>query len=459
MAGTAEARLSPFLGARRDRSNDRIVVGVEKVQSDGTVMLQGGWAHGLSVGSELRPLGAPDAPRLKIIAMHGLGRSEARLATSGTAMPPAIHSGALLEVVAWAAPPVRPLRVWIPQTVARIEALSDLGRAMAAAAKRKGIHWVRDPIDVTPKYLLRPAPVGWELVGPGGKVDRFPTDTEAASAIGGIPSGSSLFVQFPVPFALAQEDGIEPVDRPGEADYILAGRYMKGRLSYAWLRPGVIRADRITSALPLRSDWTARDGWEAGLRDAVLRLRRIRGWQLLESPPVSRFAYRLAIRRPGDGSLVADGTLIGEAGYGLMLRAAPSALPREVPSRYVYAFLIDSWGKSILLFPRSSTGSVENYFPLPGASSPPAAIPLGPNVSFTVSPPYGIDTYFLLSTDEPLPNPTILEWDGVRTREAKPRTALEELLMMTGSARRPRRPTPATWSIERVVVESVAERR
>ena len=61
----------------------------------------------------------------------------------------------------------------------------------------------------------------------------------------------------------------------------------------------------------------------------------------------------------------------------------------------------------------------------------------------------------LLTTDEPLPNPWILEWDGVRGEAPQPQSALEQLLLATGTAGRSVRiVTPASWSLERVVYES-----
>jgi hypothetical protein len=94
----------------------------------------------------------------------------------------------------------------------------------------------------------------------------------------------------------------------------------------------------------------------------------------------------------------------------------------------VYVFVIDSHGTSTLLFPRR--GSVENRFPCP---SPPE-IPLGQSAAFEVTPPYGVDTFFLLTSEEALPIPWILEWDGVRTRSIS---------------------ASASWSIDRMMFESV----
>ncbi|MEO8379696.1 MAG: hypothetical protein ABI779_08530, partial [Acidobacteriota bacterium] len=120
-------------------------------------------------------------------------------------------------------------------------------------------------------------------------------------------------------------------------------------------------------------------------------------------------------------------------------------------------FVIDSWGKSVLVFPQSTSGSVENRFPL--ASPAPSEIALGSVAAFAPRAPYGVDTYYLLSTDEPLPDPTILEWSGVRTRSPVGKSPLEEVILLTGSPNRgPRRVTPSSWSIERMVFESVPPR-
>ena len=106
----------------------------------------------------------------------------------------------------------------------------------------------------------------------------------------------------------------------------------------------------------------------------------------------------------------------------------------------------------MLLFPLN--GSVENRFP---SGPPPAEIVLGEAESFIAVAPYGVDTYFLLTTDEPLSDPRILEWDGVR--DAEPSNALEELLMITASGERAPPPsTPGTWSIEKVFYEAVPPR-
>ncbi|HEX6099180.1 MAG TPA: caspase family protein [Thermoanaerobaculia bacterium] len=468
MLGPAEARLRPFLGVRIDRQGDRPVVAVERVEPDGNIVLQGGWANGLSVGTELscvsdRALTA----RLRVTTILGLGRSIARMET-GRGMPQAVRAGALLEVVGWAAPPGRPLRVWAPRVSGDVRKIAKLARRLATAGKPR---WVADPIDTAPTHVLRPRGTGWELLDHDGNISHFDNEPSLFAAIARLHPSASLFVQFPAPAALidgigigpgTDREGIVPVDDPRDADYILAGRYAS-RMEYAWLRPLVRNDERRDSGLPQRTAWVAEDFRDGTLRDSVealrrsvLTLRRIHAWHRLESPPNTRAPYRLVLLREKTKELVRDGAVIGGDTYSVVLRAA-QPLASTITPRYYYAFVIDSHGKSFLAFPE--TGSVENRFPLRDPA--PTEIRLGNASAFDITHPYGVDTYFLLSTDEPLPNPSVLTWDGVRVPEwTQPLSPLEELLFLTTSGTRATRAlTTSRWSIERVAFESVAPRK
>ena len=448
IAGTTDTRTAPFLGTRTDRRDDRIVVAVRNVRGDGTIIIEGGWANGISVGSELR---VSDA-RLTVTALRGVTECEARLQSG--AMP---QTGALLEVTAWAPPPVRPLRIWTPRSPHTMKDIAAMARSLSSEAAQHGVRWITDPIDVTPSHLLRWNGNDWELLGEGA-TEHLGQNTAAIAAMARLSPGSTLFVQFPAPGTLVDRiaaEGVEQAATPEEADYVLAGRFTAHHLSYAWVRPSVKKSDRRKTGLPLRTAWTAERKNNSRLRDtdltlraALLTLRRIHGWQLIESPPSDRFPYQLAARRARDGMLVIDGgAIIGGDKYEPVLRVLSHPLPAHIPKRYVYAFVVDSNGKSTLLFPPPTAGSVENRF-----QPTDTEIPLGEASAFAASPPYGVDTYFLLTTEEPLPNPTVLEWDGVRAPEGL--TPLEQLLLQPtralGAA------VPTRWSITKTTFESLA---
>jgi Caspase domain len=460
IAGDADARLAPFLGERTDQRDERTVIAVDEVLADGTLILQGGWVNGLAEGTELRIADDHSAARFRIIALDDVVRSRAR---SEGQRNPAITSGTLLEVIAWSAPRGRPLRVHVPAVPSSIRALARLARAFKAAAAEADVHWVADPTVSTATRLLRHSRNGWEFVGPRGERELIGSDAAAVAAVAKLPSGSCLFVQIPAPASFIDglsNEGIVISEAEDDADYILTGRYSGRRLSYAWLRPHVKKSDRRMTGLPPRTTWVSEKtggGKEMSIArvlcDAAARLRRIHAWSALETPPRMGFQYRLRLRRTRNDKLVESDALIGEENYQLVLRAGLPRLPRQVAPRYVYAFAVDSYGKSVLLYP-VTTGSADNRFPS-DENHPTLEIPIGK--PFEVAPPYGTDTYYLLSTADPLPNPWILEWDGVRTRLPETLTPLEEVLLsMQSGLRAGTFMTHSPWSIERLVLESIA---
>lgn len=455
LAGRREERLRALLGERTDRRNGGAAIAVESIARDGTYTLHGGWANGLTVGSELRLPGHDDV-RLEVTALVGLGRSQARRLTQRTRGTADVQPGALLELSQWAAPPGEPLRVWIP--TARAEVL-DSAHALRAEASRRGIRWLDDPITTRPTHVIRWSDNAWQLVTPRRTAPRH-TDLLAH-----VPRDASLFVQLPattdVAKAMTDVDGVMLVNGPEAAHYILAGRATERGIEYAWVRPNVTCADAERTPMPLHTRWTSH---ASDVREALTRLRRVHGWHHLQSPAANGSHYELALRRASDRTLVEDRVLTGETTYRLVLRARAKPPAEPLYPRYVYVFVIDSEGRSVLLFPREEYGSVENRLPQTRTASkaihdPPQEIELAASRPFRVTKPYGLDTYFLLTTDEPLPTPTSLQWDGVRGG-APTRGGLEELLALTlaGTRTGPMR-VPPNWSIDRVVFESIPPRR
>ncbi len=282
LAGRADARRSPFLGVRIDRDNNRAFIAVEKAIGDGTYLLQGGWASGVTIGSELRLVdevsGRADV-RLEVTSLLGVSHSIVRVRQG---VPP-LYPGELLELVSWAAPPSPPLRVWIPHTQ-RDELVA--ARTLHDEAAKRGIRWIDDPTDVTPTHLLRWRDDAWELLTDGHSSKAAPALLE------GVPAGASLFVQFPPPprlmdvidsDAIGSVVGVEFTSGPETADYVLAGRFAQDHIEYAWVRPFVTASDRTRSVLPLRTAWTDASNAFA-LRENLMRLRRVQGWHELRSP-------------------------------------------------------------------------------------------------------------------------------------------------------------------------------
>ena len=150
--------------------------------------------------------------------------------------------------------------------------------------------------------------------------------------------------------------------------------------------------------------------------------------------------------------------------FQLLLTADRDRLQEAVASdslvpRRVYVFCIDRDGTSTVLFPPDGQGDVENRFPFTSAGAdPPSIIPLP--TTFGISKPFGIDTFFLLASEEPLASPEVLTFTGIGTqRETRGRLdPLGRLIARTFESRRGAPPAvPMNWSLERLVLRSISK--
>ena len=76
--------------------------------------------------------------------------------------------------------------------------------------------------------------------------------------------------------------------------------------------------------------------------------------------------------------------------------------------RWVYILDIDCHGKGSLIYPQNYS---ENQYP--GEGDRIIQIILRHAPTLKVGPPFGVDTMILLSTAQPLPDPSVLNFEGV----------------------------------------------
>jgi hypothetical protein len=395
----------------------------------------------------------------------------------------AITPGTIFEVDRWASPTGTNLRVWKPAGTLAYAALLSTVQALSTLQSSTQVEWVGDPTRVTPTHLVTWEGDSWKLVGPDGQAVDLGKNPNAQGVLAKLPAEGKekprLFLYLPPPREVdrairigtgSPNDSIEVTSRDN-AHYVLVGRANEGKLEYAWVLPNVTEETQSAeSPMPVRSDWfpageTPETLALAGgkLEDSVLGIGKVRAWLTLAAPPdEGHFPYRLAFRKVGSEEARTTGPFVKGETYAAVLRAEPEDLKRFIERRYAYLFSIDSFGKSTLLFPRSKS-SVENRVPYaPNAEGAwPAEIPLGPARLFTIGPPYGVDTYILLVSEQAIPDPTVLEFEGVRTRGAQKAgvsSGLEGLLTQVGAATRgPTPTTPTNWSIQRMSLRSVAK--
>jgi len=459
LGGDQDRRSAPLFGGMSDDVSgaEFLVLGVE----EGAVRVQGGLAVGLRPGTEL----VDDAGRRFIVSQAAGPASSLAEPADHDVLPGA---GQALTVSKWVAAAGIPVRFHIPESGLGYEALMEQARALATLSP------VTDPTETPPNQILY-YNEGWHFLDEGGDVALIGASADPSAL--SVASGKPLHVELPAFSALSDRvrsdletmglDALLTSDRT-TADYILTGRFEEGSLRYAWIRKDATRGEDEAPAPP-RTDYLAipEDPSTAStiLARDVKRLNVVYGWLGMTSPPdEGAFPYRITgFENVDDGSLSgpSDTLHIGQR-YRIILSASSDAIFKaqmqatisNAMQRYLYVFALDRDGNGSLLWPSQQEGSVENdinfFTYLPERMALPADGHL-----FTVAPPEGTDSFFLLSSEEPLPDPGILNFSGVRTRAEPegPRTDLSELLFGLGEGTRSTgRAVPLNWSIERISV-------
>ena len=245
-----------------------------------------------------------------------------------------------------------------------------------------------------------------------------------------------------------------------DAHYRLVGRVGPDGAEYAWSRAAGLDNG---PALPARTDYSTASAAQGGadaaasaLGGSAERIARAYGWFNLQSPAADdkTFPFHLALLR-GDGALRRDGERVqdGET-YGFVLEPSAPATS-TVERRWVYVFALDSFGRRTLLFPPLASGDVENLLPLPEKEREPVVLP----ELFTISPPYGTDTYFLFASKAKLADSAVLDEEGVRTRGTGPGAdaLLLGLLTPALASRGTRALAPARWTVRHIAITSAEQ--
>jgi hypothetical protein len=439
---------SSLLGLPVDYLSGQTLVAVQRVNGKGEVILEGGQAIGLVEKCELVSIDQP-GNRLKITAIDGIARSTATV-IQGSAT---IKAGDLFRVDAWFPDPASALRLWIPDSIP----LAQLADAQREASEvTKAIPTIADPVARAPESRVLWTKNGWAIRSASGVATVGPNFT--AKNISQHLSSKPAFLEAPPSSDLADalRSKVERfailAARPEDAHFCLVGRFGAQGPEYSWIAPNITGSQTNGRAMPAQTAWVGADNEGARtLGDYALRLSRVRDWLCVEPAESLRsigFPYELTVRRKGSKSTTSLKELHPKASYELVLQASPEKLKNGVPARFVYVLLLDSSGQTVVLFPKE--GAEESQIPPPGVK-PPSEILLN---KIEVVPPFGVDNYILVVSKEPLPDPFVLNSEGVqyRTRGAA-RSGLENLLFSLQDGVRgavSTEPIPKNWSMSRL---------
>lgn len=469
----ATRRNQPLFGGASGRPGKLRAVAIDS-DRDGNVVLDAGRLADIGPGTTFTGTDARHRRiKLKVKALTGLTRSTAVVVSPAgdevsTAQPFVLDS--------WVPAPVDPLHVWTwPATLTLGEIEKAANQILAA-----GIDSVGDPASSRWTDLLSWNGTGWILQRAGSSTSTLlGRELTAALLRRRVPSGAQVWVNLPPPRELAalldlhrSTSLVQSVDDPADADYLLTGSLTGDGPSWAWYHHSDFEAGpptgdqktspgcSATSHYPVRSDWVPVAG-PAEVQDAAyvldnlsLRLAKLNGWLHLPSSPGGESAdyYRLAIvGRPG-GEALQDGQAVTPGEHPQLMLVSDG---RVTQKRWVYVLDVDCRGRGTLLYPPPDYA--ENQFPKNGDHRTRFSLPNAPLIS--VNPPFGLDSIFLITTTDPLPDPWSLNFEGVSTRGAKrsgPTTPLQQLLSNTSSGTRGlSAPLPTDWSITLSGLESL----
>lgn len=508
MAGTAERRRAPLFGGAPVGGWSMPTANVIR-KSGKQVWLEGGLAVGLGERSVLRrlePGGKKGNALITVTRLFGLNGCEA-VVTDGDEK--AIQTGDPFVVETWVPRQAALLKVWMPPALAQ-NAVQRLAGEVAALRRSAGTRLVDDPTETFATEIVQYDAAGWKGWREQGQVESFGPLLNVKGLVAGAMAAAPIFINLPPSPELRQaikigkgtpRPAIEVTDQIEEADYILAGRARGAQVEYAWVRRAALKKDNthlsrggadksggalsggaresMPALMPQKEDkgWVAVDWTKESLAQAAEKLEecavtlsRVKGWLEIQAKPLQGFPYRLALREKDttpiiegdrDGSKEPERVYEGKH-YELLLVADEQQLKQmkeanKLTQQFVYVFGIGSSGCSFLLYPDPNSGGVENKLPL-DPSKADALIPLPSDV--VMEDPFGLDTYIMLVTSQPLKSPDVLsfcaqDYKDRGTRGAGDETPLGQLLLsMGGATRDPRLPTPTDWSLDRMHLRS-----
>jgi hypothetical protein len=469
-----ELRNRPLFGTKPGKDNG-ILVGVIDVRGK-TIKLRAGYALGVSEDCVLRKFtgnGAKSKVRVRVTKVYGLNLCQAEVVDGDAGE---IKCGDMFEIYRWVAPREARMKVWIPHTNLSHEQLLHIARETASLKNPGNIQWLDDPTETNPTHIMSWFQSSWRIecegnvmeLGKHPKADAILEKIRSSHQVKNEKPRFFLFLPLSseIKTLIAPEikyynDSISILPSVQGAHYVLVGRLVGDEITYAWVHTNITREEG--KGLPIRTRWFAvqKEG-EVNRRaviemwDKLLNLVKIKAWMNLSSPPdKGNFPYRLALKNAKTGEITTSGPLIEDERYGFVLRAYKEIQPEYVRGRYVYVFSINSHGEGRLLFPPHHRRNSENHFPVTDGFQ--NQIQLWDKDLFYIGEPFGLDTYILLTTEEAIDHPEVLDFKGVRRElpTGNQYNALERLLYGLGSGFRGRIPdTYTNWSIQQMSILS-----
>ncbi len=452
-----------------------------QTDESGSVWLDIGRVSGVGVGSEFTATSRDSTGqtvKLKVAELEGIARSTASVVSPAGAK---VAAGDVFELTKWVPAEQNPLQIWMWPSNLSIQDVVAAADTIASS----GVAYVSDPAEEPWTHVLSWNGKSWTVEKAGeSSTTNLGAQLKADVLKQNLPAGAKIWVNFPPPKELAAK--LKPADPASavqmapamtSADYALTGTLTADGPAYAWYHKNELAAGppattsahdhspgcSATSQYPVRSDWVDLTGLAdldkgaTSLNKYSSLLGKLHGWlSLADSPADASSAdyYSLAMMPASGaaGSTAEDPKPGAPARQGDEFKMTLQSTDRVIERRWVYVLDIDCHGKGTLVYPQDYA---ENQFPNDSDNGRSFVLP-GARM-LRVGPPYGVDTFILLSTAEPLPDPYALNFEGVAARGSRGlESPLEKLLANTSSGTRGfSSEVPTNWGIALTTMRSV----
>ncbi|MGH2649105.1 MAG: hypothetical protein ACRDE8_16110, partial [Ginsengibacter sp.] len=403
----------------------------------------------------------------KITAILGPNLSEGEIIDGDKNVKP----GELFEVTNWVSSSAPLLKLYIPDSKLTYQEVKQYSEILADA--RNKIHLINN---------FRYGDPGISFYYYNGKwwyndstKGQIQLNDFSKKNIAQITGNQKVNINIPAPEPLSDSlksflsvyKNLQIVDNPNDAQYALFGTIDSNNvLDYGLVRTQLSAKDSLammpvqTKTFELTTDNNESYNYVTdSIAEYSMRLSKVRGWLNLVPPQNDKFPFKLELRKNNSNHVIGnEGIKVGEFFDLYLVNEKDMASEWDGKQKFIYVFDIDREGTMVLLYPNPKTGNI-NRFPLLDENHEPVLEKKLNSDSTLAGGDPGTDNFYLLATDEAIPNYNIIfNQQGVAGVAARGLPgAFGDLLNMGNhnNTRDPNSPkAPANWVLQRIAVKT-----
>lgn len=461
MAGDINRMEGTLFGLAKGTLTNKILIPVDSVIGN-RVKVEAGIVIGLHAGNELTK--ANGTTKIKITSILGPDLSEGEIIDGDKNIKP----GELFEVTNWVSSSAPFLKIYIPDTKLNFQQVLQYAKIVGGA--RNEIHLINDFLSNDPDISFYYTNGKWWYND--ATKGKLRLKDFAENNIAQIAGKQKVNINIPAPQALSDSlksflsvyKNLQIVADPNDAQYALYGTVDSNNvLNYGLVRTQLSAKDSLammpvqTKTFELKEDNNESYNYVTdSIAEYAMRLSKVRGWLNLVPPQNDKFPFKLELRKYNSKQVIgSEGIKVGEKFNLYFVNEKDFASKWDGQQKFIYVFDIDQSGTMTLLYPDPNSGNI-NKFPVLDENDEPVLEKKLDADNFAGGEPAGTDNFYLLATDEAIPNYDIVfDQKGVQARGM---SGPFGNLLSLGNRNLTRAinitKTPANWVLQRMAVKT-----